>query len=116
MALDFPNAPNPNQVFNNRWQWDGQKWGEVTPVGTPNPADQIVATAVATKPPYGGLLIPYYLNPNVPYSDTNAQLLLDLMKQYHDVPVLVVLNPADGPGTVADVNYTNFIKMLHGAG
>lgn len=25
MALDFPNAPSPGQVFDN-WEWDGAKW------------------------------------------------------------------------------------------
>lgn len=63
-----------------------------------------------------GLVIPYYLNPNSPYSDTDVQRLLGLMRQYHKVPVIVVVNPASGPGTAVDPNYADFIKLLHGAG
>jgi Spherulation-specific family 4/Collagen triple helix repeat (20 copies) len=87
--------------------------GALGPTGATGPA----GPAGAVPPPLtSGLLIPYYLNPNNPYGDADAQRLLDLMKQYHDVPTLVVLNPATGPGATADPNYTNFINLLHGAG
>lgn len=63
-----------------------------------------------------GLLVPYYLDPGDPYSDPNAQRLLDLIRQYHALPVLVVLNPSNGPGTVTNANYSAFIRMLQAAG
>lgn len=63
-----------------------------------------------------GLVIPYYLNPNSPYSDADAQRLLGLMRQYHNVPVIVAINPNTGPGTATDPNYSDFIAVLHGAG
>lgn len=25
-ALNFPDAPTPGEVFDDRWQWDGTKW------------------------------------------------------------------------------------------
>lgn len=34
MALDFPNAPNPGDVF-SRWRWDNEKWIPVASTATP---------------------------------------------------------------------------------
>jgi polygalacturonase len=62
-----------------------------------------------------GIIIPCYLYPNNPYSDATVQGLLSLIRQYHTVPVLVVVNPSDGPG-VWDGNYAAFIRLLQGAG
>jgi hypothetical protein len=63
-----------------------------------------------------GVLIPYYLYPSLPYTNPNVQGLLDVMKSHHDVPVLVIVNPGTGPGTVNDVNWNTFIGMVQGAG
>jgi hypothetical protein len=90
----------------------------------PNPpladSDSSLATTAFVKAVglsrVSGLVIPYYLYPNNPYTDTNARHLLDLLRKYHAVPVLVVVNPADGPGTVLDGNWAAFIKLLKAAG
>lgn len=64
-----------------------------------------------------GILIPYYLYPNNPYSDANATRLLGLIRQYRGrVPVIVILNPGSGPGSVWDGNYAAFIRLIQAAG
>lgn len=63
-----------------------------------------------------GLLIPGYVYPNNPYSDAAFLNLLDIMRRYHDVPVIYVINPGSGPGTVLDGNYAAAIRVLRGAG
>lgn len=82
--------------------------GPLGPVGPPGQPGTDMAS---------GIIIPYYLFlPGSPYSDANVQRLLDTMRSYHDVPVLVILNPADGPGAAADPNYQNLIELLQAAG
>jgi hypothetical protein len=62
-----------------------------------------------------GLIIPWYFYPNNPYSDSTCQNFLGLIRQYHKVPVMVIINSASGPG-VWDGNWAAFITLLHGAG
>ena len=51
-----------------------------------------------------GVLIPYYLSTQAFLAtNPNVQGLLDAMKSHRDVPVLVIVNPGTGPGTVNDV-------------
>lgn len=70
--------------------------------------------AVADLP--NGILVPYYLAPTgSAYSDVNVQRLLGLMRQYHDVPVMVVINPNNGPGTF-NTFYAQLINLLQAAG
>jgi hypothetical protein len=63
-----------------------------------------------------GIIIPFYIYPNNPYTDPVVARLLGLIRQYRDVPVIVVINPASGPGTVWDGNYAAFIRVLRAAG
>jgi hypothetical protein len=64
-----------------------------------------------------GLIIPSYIYPaNIFSGDTVYHSIANLAKQYHTIPVIVILNPASGPGTVADGNYTGAIELLQGAG
>lgn len=64
-----------------------------------------------------GVLIPAYVYPNNPYSDPTYQAFLQLIRQYHNqVPVIAVLNPGTGPGTVWDGNIAAAIRMLQSAG
>jgi hypothetical protein len=99
--------------------------GPVGPAGPPGPpgpqGEQGVPGSGGTGAPgsaliNNGVLIPYYLYPSLPYTNPNVQGLLDVMKSHHDVPVLVVVNPGTGPGTVNDVNWNTFIGMVQGAG
>lgn len=64
-----------------------------------------------------GILIPYYIYPNNPYTDVTVTRLLGLIRQYRGkVPCIVVLNPGSGPGDVMDGNYAAFIKLIQAAG
>lgn len=103
--IDFTVAPEADA---DRWMVVGL--GGVGGPGAGGQAQTQPGQAVS------GILVPYYLPPNDPYSDTNVQRLLGLMRQYHDVPVSVIVNPSDGPGAAADANYANFIKLLRAAG
>jgi hypothetical protein len=62
------------------------------------------------------ILIPAYLYPSDVYNNATFNSLIDLKKKYHKVPMYVILNPSNGPGTVVDGNYTVAIKRLTGAG
>lgn len=63
-----------------------------------------------------GVLIPFYVYPNNPYTDPVVDELLDLIRRYRRVPVIVIINPSSGPGAVEDGNYTAFIRLLQAAG
>jgi hypothetical protein len=70
-----------------------------------------------------GVMIPYYLYPNNPYSDATFARLLGLIAKYRDVPTMVILNAGTspsgrngGPGTVWDGNYAAAIRLLKAAG
>jgi hypothetical protein len=78
----------------------------------------LLPTGDASKVTSGrpGLMIPYYIYPNSPYSDATVARLLGLIRLYRDVPVIVIINPSSGPGTVWDGNYAAFIKVLQAAG
>jgi parallel beta-helix repeat protein len=64
-----------------------------------------------------GIMIPYYLYPNNPYSDATVTRLLGLIRQYRGrVPVIVIVNPSSGPGSVMDGNIAAFIRLIQAAG
>lgn len=63
-----------------------------------------------------GILIPFYIYPNNPYSDVVCQRFFAALRKYNSVPVIAVINPTNGPGTVVDGNYTAFIRLAKAAG
>jgi hypothetical protein len=63
-----------------------------------------------------GVLIPGYIYPGNPYSNATFQNLLSIMRRYHDVPVIYVINPSNGPGAAWDGNYAAAIRLLRGVG
>jgi len=66
-----------------------------------------------------GLLIPFYHYPWDSEAGTWTSLFNDfvaLLKKYHNVPVFVIINPSNGPGTVEDVVWRRAIKRLQGSG
>lgn len=63
-----------------------------------------------------GVIIPFYLYPNNPYSDATVARLLNLVRKFNDVPFLIAINPSSGPGSVWDGNYAAFITVLQAAG
>lgn len=52
MALDFPNAPSPGEVFDN-WEWDGSKW-----IPAPGAAWQTPLVFFFPGIPAAGFMIP----------------------------------------------------------
>jgi len=63
-----------------------------------------------------GILIPYYIYPNNPYTDVTVARLLNLIRQYRSINVIVVVNPDSGPGAVWDGNIAAFIRLIRAAG
>lgn len=61
-----------------------------------------------------GIIIPFYFFPNNPYSNTTLQRLLELIRKYHNVPVIIIINPSNGP--TYDLVFEDAIKGLKGAG
>lgn len=62
-----------------------------------------------------GLLIPLYIYPTGGGIESDYANVISLAKKYPHVPVYVILNPSNGPGTVVDGNFTDAINKLHGA-
>jgi hypothetical protein len=63
-----------------------------------------------------GIIIPFYIYPNNPYTDPVVARLLGLIRKYREIPVIVVINPSSGPGAVWDGNYAAFIRVLRAVG
>lgn len=63
-----------------------------------------------------GVMIPFYVYPNNPYSDSTVTALLGIIRKYRDIPFIIIINPSSGPGSVWDGNYAAFITVLQGAG
>jgi hypothetical protein len=75
------------------------------------------STSMGDRRQTTGIIIPMYVYPtNIYPGDTVYHNLVALAKQYHNVPMVVIVNPASGPGTVVDGNYTGAIELLQGAG
>jgi Spherulation-specific family 4 len=118
MAFDFPANPTIGQQFSpvsgvvyffNGTTWDRSGSGGGLPVGS-------TLSSSALTDSRTGVLIPGYIYPGNPYSDTVFMGLLDTIRKYHMVPVIYVLNPGDGPGTAWDGNYAAAIRLLRAAG
>jgi len=64
-----------------------------------------------------GLIIPMYIYPG-PDAYTNPVYaeLMEWKMQYPDIPMIAIVNPADGAGVVTDGNYTMAINRLKAAG
>ena len=63
-----------------------------------------------------GLLIPLYIYPANIHTNADYNRVMELKRQYSEVPFWVIVNPASGPGTEVDANYTKAIDRLIGAG
>ena len=62
-----------------------------------------------------GILIPLYVYPGSIFTNTTYNGLIDLAKSNREVPIITVLNPGNGPGSVVDGNYTYAVRRLQGA-
>jgi hypothetical protein len=63
-----------------------------------------------------GVLVPMYIYPANVHTNAEYNRLIDLKRRFVTVPFHVILNPATGPGTEVDANYTKAIDRLIGAG
>ena len=63
-----------------------------------------------------GLLIPLYIYPANIHTNADYNRVMELKRRYSEVPFWVIVNPASGPGTEVDANYTKAIDRLVGAG
>ena len=63
-----------------------------------------------------GLLIPLYIYPSDIHTNAVYNRVMDLRRKYSKVPFWVILNPASGPGSEVNSNYTKAIDRLTGAG
>ena len=63
-----------------------------------------------------GLLIPLYIYPADIHTNADYNRVMNLKRQYSEVPFWVIVNPASGPGTEVDANYSKAIDRLIGAG
>jgi hypothetical protein len=92
--------------------------GEIRNSSTKAPADRIEKLQQfhlrATKKT--GLLIPLYIYPANIHTNKDFNRVIELKRQYSEVPFWVIVNPASGPGTSVDPNYTKAIDRLIGAG
>lgn len=92
--------------------------GEIRNSATKAPADRIEKLQQfhlrATEKT--GLLIPLYIYPANIHTNKDFNRVIELKRQYSEVPFWVIVNPASGPGTSVDPNYTKAIDRLIGAG
>src|SRR5262249_27102435 len=63
-----------------------------------------------------GVLVPMYVYPKDVHKNADYNRLMDVKRRYETVPMWVIVNPASGPGTRVDANYTKAIDRLQGAG
>lgn len=74
---------------------------------------------VSMQPPPRGLIVPLYVYPDYPHERDGARAawrhVADAARAYPD-RVMVVVNPANGPGERRDPNYEQVIQMLDAAG
>lgn len=63
-----------------------------------------------------GVLVPMYVYPANVHTNADYNRLIDLKRNFPTVPFRVIINPASGPGTEVDANYTKAIDRLIGAG
>lgn len=63
-----------------------------------------------------GLLIPMYVYPADIHTNKEYNRLIELKRRFETVPMWVIVNPASGPGSEVDANYTKAIGRLQGAG
>jgi hypothetical protein len=79
-------------------------------------ADKIKLDGIEDRVPTTGVVVPMYVYPADIYTNVEYNGLIDTIKEYHDIPTYVVLNPANGAGAVVDGNYTAAIKRVRGSG
>jgi hypothetical protein len=63
-----------------------------------------------------GVLVPMYVYPANIHTNAVWNRLMDVKRRFETVPFWVIVNPASGPGSEVDANYTKAIDRLQGAG
>lgn len=63
-----------------------------------------------------GVIVPLYVYPSNVFTNPIYNYVIDAIRTFPDVPVIIILNPSNGPGDVRDGNFTKAIDRLKGAG
>ena len=63
-----------------------------------------------------GVMIPFYIYPGDFYTNSTMALILDVIRQYRNVPTCIVINPSNGAGSATDGNYAAAIRQFKAAG
>lgn len=79
-------------------------------------AEHVITGDILAKNSNTGIIIPMYISPIPIETQTDYIRLIELKKKYHSVPLIVILNPSNGPGTEVDNNFTLAIRRLRAAG
>ena len=72
----------------------------------------IIQTLYATAEKVTGVIVPLYVRPDSKYWNT----IIDTKNAHPNVPMIVIVNPNNGPGQSLDEGYKNVIKKLQTAG
>ena len=70
------------------------------------------STSVFALPSTTGVIVPLYTYPTSSTWDT----MINVKTSYPSVPTIAIINPASGPGSAKDSNYSDGIKKLQAAG
>jgi spherulation-specific family 4 protein len=74
------------------------------------PANALIVSDIPTTKT--GVIVPLYTDP----TSTTWSTVASVKSSYPSVPMLVIVNPSDGPGTSQDPNYVKGIQKLQSAG
>jgi hypothetical protein len=107
--MAFPLSPVDGQVYND-YKYDIAigGWDKIVPIELVNDSFLHKETT--------GIMIPYYAYPTDVYTNVDIAAMMDFKRKNKTVPIMVILNPENGAGTIVDGNYTYAIKMLKGSG
>jgi hypothetical protein len=100
--------------FNNIANWEKVASSGSEPLITNDYDSKVTKSEMYSTLP--GILIPLYIYPSTGGATSEFANVISLARLYPKVPIYVIINPATGPGTITDGNYTDAIKKLKSAG
>lgn len=114
MAKNFNNATKDNIIINADEILIGQAGGDdvVTPISE---VKRFIKQSLDTNFK-NGLIIPMYIYPTDAYTNSEYNAIIAFKRANRSIPMVVILNPSSGPGTVTDGNYTMVIDRMKAVG
>jgi hypothetical protein len=58
-----------------------------------------------------GVIVPLYVDP----TSEDWEIIYDAKKKHLEVPIIIIINPDNGPGSFKDIGYVNGINRLQSA-